>query len=309
MSKTKKTAQKKSTRKASAKTPKSKKHSKKLASETGSKTSHKDRKAVWVKRSTLEYEKQLHELHVELVKMQTQIKKEGGRIVALFEGRDAAGKGGTIKRITAPLNPRGARVVALEKPSDRERTQWYFQRYVAHLPAAGEIVLYDRSWYNRSMVEPVMHFCTDEENKRFLKDVSPFERMLVKDGIQLFKYYFSVSKEEQLRRFLSRKTDRLKQYKSSPVDDQAQELWDQYTLRKFQMLSESNRTITPWIIIRSDNKKKARLNCIRHLLSNIDYPDKGPTEMFEVDPEIIISGIDELKNLEDNLMGDTVLPG
>ena len=232
------------------------------SSENGEK---KSRVPVWVKEKTLDYERQLHDLQIELMKMQSQVRADGMRIVMVFEGRDAAGKGGTIKRFTEHMNPRGARVVALEKPSDKERTQWYFQRYVAHLPAAGEIVFFDRSWYNRAMVEPAMGFCTDEENKRFLKDVPLFERMLVKGGIRLFKFYFSVSKKEQLRRFKSRHGDLLKQYKISPVDEQAQKLWDQYTVRKFQMLSESNRTLAPWTIVRADVKKLARLNCIKHL--------------------------------------------
>lgn len=257
--------------------------------------------AVLVKPSTLSYEKELRALQVELLKMQNHVKARGLRIVLLFEGRDAAGKGGTIKRITEHMNPRGARVVALEKPSDRERTQWYFQRYVAHLPAAGEIVLFDRSWYNRSMVEPVMGFCTDEENKRFLKDVPLFEQMLVKDGIKLFKFYFSVSKKEQLQRFESRKHDVLKQYKISPVDRQAQQLWDAYTVKKFQMLSETNRTIAPWTIVRSDSKKKARINCMKYVLSRVDYEGKIAAEKFEPDPDVVVSGIEELKFMEDNL--------
>jgi polyphosphate kinase 2 len=269
----------------------------------------KDRVAVWVKQKTLDYERHLHDLQIELMKMQSQVRKDGMRIVLLFEGRDAAGKGGTIKRFTEHMNPRGARVVALEKPSDKERTQWFFQRYVAHLPAAGEIVLFDRSWYNRAMVEPIMEFCTDEENKRFLKDVPLFEQLLVKDGIKLFKFYFSVSKKEQLRRFKSRHGDLLKQYKISPVDEQAQELWDQYTVKKFQMLSETNRTVAPWTIIRSDIKKLARLNCIKYVLSQIDYTDKAPARDLEVDPDIVVSGIDELKMMEDNLMKPKSLPG
>jgi polyphosphate kinase 2 len=269
----------------------------------------KGRVPVWVKETTLDYERQLHDLQIELMKMQSQVRADGMRLVLLFEGRDAAGKGGTIKRFTEHMNPRGARVVALERPSDRERTQWYFQRYVSHLPAAGEIVFFDRSWYNRAMVEPIMGFCTDEENKRFLKDVPLFEQMLVKDGIKLFKFYFSVSKKEQLRRFRSRHGDLLKHYKISPVDEQAQNLWDQYTVKKFQMLSESNRTIAPWTIVRSDVKKLARLNCIRFVLSRVDYKDKAPPETLEVDPAIIISGIDELRMMEENLMTSKSLPG
>ena len=269
----------------------------------------KDRIPIWVKEKTLDYERELHHLQIELMKMQSQVKADGMRLVLLFEGRDAAGKGGTIKRFTEHMNPRGARVVALEKPSDKERTQWYFQRYASHLPAAGEIVFFDRSWYNRAMVEPIMGFCTDEENKRFLKDVPYFEQMLVKDGVKLFKFYFSVSKKEQLRRFKSRHGDLLKQYKISPVDEQAQELWDQYTVKKFQMLSESNRTIAPWTIVRADIKKLARINCIKFVLSRIDYIDKAPAKTLKIDPEIIITGIDELKMMEDNLMKPKSLPG
>ena len=173
---------------------------------------------VWIPKATIEYEEEKHKLQIELLKLQTHVRKTGQRIVMLFEGRDAAGKGGTIKRIREHLNPRGARVVALEKPSDRERTQWYFQRYTDHLPSAGEIVLFDRSWYNRSMVEPVMGFCTDEQHKRFLKYAPVFERILTKEGIILFKLYFSVSKKMQLKRFEKRSKDPLKQYKLSPVD-------------------------------------------------------------------------------------------
>ncbi len=249
-----------------------------------------------------EYEEAFHAVQIELVKLQAWIKKSGERIVVVFEGRDAAGKGGTIKRFVEHMNPRGARIVALNKPSDRERTQWYFQRYVAHLPTAGEVVFFDRSWYNRAMVEPVMGFCTDEENKRFLKDVPYFERMLVQDGILLFKYYFSVSQKIQAKRFKSRVGDLLKQYKISAVDQQAQELWNQYTVKKFQMLSESNRTIAPWTIIRSDNKKRARLNCMKHFLGSVDYKDKAPMEQLQVDPEVVVSGIDELRRMEETLL-------
>lgn len=269
----------------------------------------KNRRAVWVKKFTLDYEQELHKLQIELLKMQKHVKSEGLRIVALFEGRDAAGKGGTIKRITEHLNPRGTRVVALLTPSDTERTQWYFQRYVQELPSAGEIVLFDRSWYNRAMVEPVMGFCTDEQNKRFLKDVPLLEEMLVKDGIILFKFFFSVSKEEQLRRFDSRETDLLKQYKISPVDRMAQELWDDYTVRKFQMLNETNRTLSPWTIIRSDNKKLARINCIKHILFKIDYEGKISKKELRTDPNIVISGIEEIRFLEQHLLKPTELPG
>jgi polyphosphate kinase 2 len=269
----------------------------------------KNRKAVWVKQFTLAYEQELHKLQIELLKWQKHVIANENRVLMLFEGRDAAGKGGTIKRIIEHLNPRGARVVALLKPSDRERTQWYFQRYIQHLPSGGEIVLFDRSWYNRAMVEPTMGFCTDEENKRFLKDTPMIEAMLVKNGIKFFKFFFSVSKEEQLRRFDSRETDPLKQYKISPVDREAQERWDDYTVRKFQMLNETNRSISPWTIFRSDNKKKARVNCIKHILSKVEYKDKISEEELKTDPEIVVSGIDEIRFLEDHLMTPAVLPG
>lgn len=268
-----------------------------------------DKVAVWVSRSQIKYEQELKKLQIELMKLQVSMKENGDRVLAIFEGRDAAGKGGTIKRFTEHLNPRSARVVALAKPNETEMTQWYFQRYIAHLPSAGEIVLFDRSWYNRAMVEPVMGFCTDEQNKRFLKDVPMFEEMLVKNGIRLFKFYFSVSKAVQKERFDSRKTDVLKQYKLSPIDNLAQKYWDQYSIRKFQMLSETNRTIAPWTIIRSDNKKQARLNCMKFVLSNMEYQDKRPDEELMPDPEIVISGIDELRHMEENLMQPKELRG
>ena len=264
---------------------------------------------VYIKKSHLDYEIELKELQIELMKLQKHMRATGMRVLTIFEGRDAAGKGGTIKRITAFLNPRGARVVALDKPNATEMTQWYFQRYVPNLPAAGELVLFDRSWYNRAMVEPVMGFCTDEQHKRFLKDVPLFEEMLVKDGIELFKFYLSVSKKEQKRRFDSRKTDPLKQYKLSSVDNLAQEYWDQYSIAKFQMLNETNRTLTPWTIIRSDDKKPARLNCMKHILSNLDYDEKISSEKLQPDPNIVISGIDEIRHMEDNLMTPSALHG
>lgn len=269
----------------------------------------KERTAVWIKNWHLAYEIELRKLQVELMKLQQSMKADGTRVLLIFEGRDAAGKGGTIKRFIAHLNPRNSRVVALVKPNETESTQWYFQRYVSQLPSAGEVVFFDRSWYNRAMVEPVMGFCTDEQNKRFLKDVPLLEELLVKDGIKLFKFYFSVSKQEQKKRFESRKTDVLKQYKLSPVDNLAQEYWDQYSLRKFQMLQETNRTLSPWTIIRSDNKKLARLNCIKHVLKQMDYEDKLPDDELTVDPQIVVSGIDELKHMEENLMQPGKLHG
>ncbi len=253
---------------------------------------------IWVKKETLEYEKELAKLQVELLKFQNHAKDKGLKILMIFEGRDAAGKGGTIKRITEHLNPRGARVVALEKPSDKETSQWYFQRYVKHLPGAGEIVLFDRSWYNRSMVEPVMGFCTERQHHKFLKDAPEFEQMIVDEGIQIFKFYFSVSKDEQARRFKARETDPLKQYKLSPVDKESQKLWDEYTLAKFMMLSATHTESAPWTIVKSDNKKRARINCIKHILSFVDYPNQISKKDIKTDDEIIVFGRDEAIRME-----------
>ena len=254
---------------------------------------------IWVREETLEYEQELTKLQIELLKLQNHVKENGLKILMIFEGRDAAGKGGTIKRITEHLNPRGARVVALEKPSDIERTQWYFQRYTQYLPSAGEIVLFDRSWYNRAGVEPVMGFCTTEEHHEFLREVPEFEKMLVKSGIILFKFYFSVSKKEQAKRFKKREIDPLKQYKLSPVDKESQNLWDKYTIAKFSMLMASNTDNAPWTIIKSDDKKRARLNCIRHILSNLEYEKKTESkDFFKIDKDILIGGTQEIENME-----------
>ncbi len=253
---------------------------------------------IWVKKETLEYEKELAKLQVELLKFQNHVKDAGLKILMIFEGRDAAGKGGTIKRITEHLNPRGARVVALEKPSDIEKTQWYFQRYVTHLPAAGEIVIFDRSWYNRSMVEPVMGFCTERQHHKFLKDAPEFENMIVDEDIKIFKFYFSVSKAEQAKRFKARETDPLKQYKLSPVDKESQKLWDEYSLAKFMMLSATHTEKAPWTIVKSDNKKKARINTIKHILNFVDYPNKIDASEILVDKDIIVYGRDEAIAME-----------
>ncbi|MEA1921014.1 MAG: polyphosphate kinase 2 [Campylobacterota bacterium] len=258
----------------------------------------KNKVQVWVKKETVEYEEELQKLQIELLKMQNFVKDQGLKVLMIFEGRDAAGKGGTIKRITEHLNPRGARVVALDKPSDIEKSQWYFQRYSHHLPSAGEIVLFDRSWYNRGGVEPVMDFCTQEEHKEFLHEVPEFERMLVNSDIMLFKFYFSVSKEEQANRFNKRKTDPLKQYKLSPVDQKSQELWDKYTIAKYSMLLASHTVHAPWTIIRSDNKKKARINCIKHILDNIDYSNKIKAKHVKTDDDILFSAEHEIKIME-----------
>lgn len=256
---------------------------------------------VWVKKEVLEYEEELRTLQIELLKLQNHIKDKGLKLLMIFEGRDAAGKGGTIKRITEHLNPRGARVVALDKPSDVEKSQWYFQRYTHYLPSANEIVLFDRSWYNRGGVEPVMGFCTQEEHKEFLHEVPEYERMMINSDTILLKFYFSVSKKEQARRFEKRKTDPLKQYKLSPVDEKSQQMWDKYTIAKYSMLLASHTDHAPWTIIRSDNKKQARINCIKHILSQIDYPNKIKKSALEIDPTILINGNQEIKNMESNM--------
>ena len=253
---------------------------------------------IWVKEEKLQYEEELAKLQVELLKFQNHVKDTGLKILMIFEGRDAAGKGGTIKRITEHLNPRGARVVALEKPSDKEASQWYFQRYVKHLPGAGEIVLFDRSWYNRSMVEPVMGFCSERQHHKFLKDAPEFEKMIVDEDIKIFKFYFSVSKDEQASRFKARETDPLKQYKLSPVDKESQRLWNEYSLAKFMMLSATHTEDAPWTIVKSDNKKRARINCIKHILNFVDYPNKIKKKEIEVDCDIIVYGRDEAISME-----------
>jgi polyphosphate kinase 2 len=222
------------------------------------------------------YEQELAKLQTELVKLQYWVKYKGLKVVIIFEGRDAAGKGGTIKRITEPLNPRGCRVVALEKPSDRERTQWYFQRYVAHLPSAGEIVIFDRSWYNRAGVERVMGFCTEEEYWEFLRSCPEFEKMLIRSGIILLKYWFSISDEEQEKRFRERATDPRKRWKLSEMDLASWNKWVEYSKAKDEMFKYTDTKISPWYCVNADDKRKARLNCIAHILSMIPYEDVTP---------------------------------
>ncbi|MDP5219828.1 polyphosphate kinase 2 [Ruegeria sp. 2205SS24-7] len=219
------------------------------------------------------YEKELARLQIELVKLQEWVKHTGHRVAIVFEGRDAAGKGGTIKRITEAMNPRICQVVALPAPTEREKAQWYFQRYVAHLPTAGEIIIFDRSWYNRAGVERVMGFCTDEEYKEFMRSCPEFERMLVRAGIQLIKYWFSVSDEEQERRFQKRLTDPTKQWKLSPMDLESRKRWVDYSKAKDDMFSHTDIKQAPWYVVNSDVKKHARLNCISHLLSLIPYEE------------------------------------
>lgn len=230
-----------------------------------------------------DYEKELRQLQIELVKLQEWVKHKGLKVVTIFEGRDAAGKGGVIKRITESLSPRIVRVVALPAPTERERTQWYFQRYVAHLPAAGEIVLFDRSWYNRAGVERVMGFCTEEEYREFLRSCPEFERMLVRSGIILIKYWFSVSDEEQERRFQARIDDPTKRWKLSPMDLESRSRWVEYSRAKDEMFKYTDIKQAPWYVVNSDVKKSARLNCITHFLSLIPYKDLTP-DSIELPP-------------------------
>jgi polyphosphate kinase len=236
---------------------------------------------------TSEYEQAMLELQVELLKAQRWIKESGERIVILFEGRDAAGKGGTIKRFMEHMNPRSARVVALEKPSDRERTQWYFQRYINHLPAAGEIVFFDRSWYNRAGVERVMGFCHPNEYLEFMRQCPELERMLSRSGVRLYKYWFSVTRAEQLRRFKPREKDPLKQWKLSPIDVASLDKWDDYTEAKEAMFFYTDTADAPWTIIKSDDKKRARLNAMQHFLASLDYPTKNRSLIRGPDPLIV----------------------
>ncbi len=233
------------------------------------------------------YEKQKYRLQVELLKLQAWVKESGQRVVILFEGRDAAGKGGTIKRFMENLNPRGARVVALEKPSEIERGQWYFQRYIEHLPTRGEIVLFDRSWYNRAGVERVMGFCTDAEYDEFMRQAPEFERHLVRSGVHVFKFWFSVSRAEQRRRFKERKAHPLKQWKLSPVDLASLDKWDAYTLAKEAMFLHTDTSDSPWTVIKSDCKKRARLNAIRYLLHRLPYTKKDAQSIGKVDTLIV----------------------
>jgi len=242
-----------------------------------------------------EYEDQKADLQVELLKLQNWVKDTGERIVMIFEGRDAGGKGGTIKRFMEHMNPRQAHVIALTIPSQREQGQWYFQRYINTLPSKGEMALYDRSWYNRGVVEPVMGFCTPDQHKLFLKQTPTFEKMLIEDGIKLFKFWFSVSREEQFRRFKSRETDRLKQWKLSPVDQDGLKRWEEFTKAKNKMFEKTDVSGAPWTIIRSDGKKRARLNCMRHVLSSLPYEGKNKKVAVTPDPKIVGSVKDMYK--------------
>jgi len=253
------------------------------------------------KMKLLEYEQSKHELQIELLKVQSWIKETKQRVVIVFEGRDAAGKGGTIKRFMEHLNPRGARVVALAKPNARERNQWYFQRYIRHLPTKGEVVMFDRSWYNRAGVEKVLGFCTDKEHLEFLRQAPELERMLVNSGIILFKYWFSVSREEQFRRFKSRYSDPLKQWKLSPVDMKSFEHWTGYTQAKEIMFFHTDTKDAPWTVVRSDDKKRGRINCMRHFLASLDYPNKDESVVGKPDP-VIVGSVERIHERDEIVM-------
>lgn len=233
-----------------------------------------------------DYERDMDDLQIELVKLQAWAKETGARIAIVFEGRDAAGKGGTISRFRTNLNARGARVVALSKPSDTEATQWYFQRYIDHLPAGGEIVFFDRSWYNRGVVEEVFGFCTDDQREQFFNQVPEFEKMLVEEGIHVFKFWLNVGRAEQLRRFLKREGDPLKQWKLSWIDVEGLKKWDAYSQAIQETLDRSHSDAAPWTVIRSDDKKRARLLAIRHVLSSLDYSRKNSKSLGKNDPKL-----------------------
>ncbi len=251
-----------------------------------------------------EYDLHKRMQQIELLKLQSWVKETGQRIVIVFEGRDAAGKGGTIKRFVEHLNPRGARVVALEKPTEREGGQWYFQRYVAHLPTAGEIVMFDRSWYNRAGVERVMGFCTDEEYRRFVRQAPLFERMLVDDGIHLVKFWFSVSRNEQRTRFTIRQVDPVRQWKLSPMDLASLDRWDDYTRAKVAMFQETDTAYAPWTVVRSNDKKRARVEAMRSVLARFDYTDRDDEVVGTPDPLIVGAAATLLEAGEDGEQRD-----
>lgn len=250
------------------------------------KKSKKDQDAIAASISVEDYKDTLHKLQVELVKLQRHFIESNHRIVILMEGRDGSGKDGAIKRITEHLSPRETRVVALGKPSDREQTSWYFQRYVEHLPAAGELVIFNRSWYNRAGVEPVMGFCTEAEHEEFLNSGPEFENMLVRSGVRLLKYYLDIGKAEQKRRLADRKVDPLKQWKVSPIDDEAIRLWDAYSLARNEMLARTHTPMAPWTLVQANDKRPARLNIIKDMLSRLDYQGKDE-KLIDPDPAIV----------------------
>lgn len=259
------------------------------------------------KYSTKDYEAEKAQLQAELLKVQKWVQDTGQKFVLLFEGRDAAGKGGTIKRYMEHLNPREARVVALNKPTDEERGQWFFQRYIQHLPTEGEMVFYDRSWYNRAGVERVMGFCSPSEYLEFMRQTPDMERMLARSGIKLYKYWFSVTQEEQKRRFESREKDPLKRWKLSPIDKASLGKWDDYTEAKEAMFFYTDTADAPWTIIKSNDKKRARLNCMRHFLSTINYPDKDDEIVGKPDP-LIVGQASHVVGASDHILSSSLHP-
>ena len=264
----------------------------------GAKRPEPDARTVRKALRRLREDEELKALQVELLALQRYLEDHDRRMIVLFEGRDAAGKGGTIRRVTRYMNEKHYRVVALGKPSDQQRTEWYFQRYVAEFPAGGEMVLFDRSWYNRAMVEPVFGFCTEEEYRNFIRGVVGFEKDLVRQGTILVKLYFSVTKKEQARRFDRRRDDPLRQWKLSEIDLQAQEHWDDFTERKYQMLSRTSTIEAPWTVIRSEDKHRARLNAIKAILNSVDYGPRSEQIDFVPDPRIVVSGAQEVQNMD-----------
>ncbi len=257
---------------------------------------------VYRKFEKVKREKRLKPYQAELIKLQAHLEKQQEKMIILFEGRDASGKGGAIRRITRYMNEKHYRIVALSKPSDVQKTQWYFQRYVEQFPHAGEVVLFDRSWYNRAMVEPIFGFCTEKEYKTFMKSVPNFEEDLINHGFHFIKIYFSVSKDEQNNRFTERETNPLKQWKLSEIDLQMQERWDDFTQVKYEMLKRTNTYKSPWTVIRSDDKFTARINAIKSILNKVDYENKSTTLDFSVDEKIVHSGAVEIEIMEKQLL-------
>jgi polyphosphate kinase 2 len=250
-----------------------------------------------VRKDEIAYEEEMLRLQIELVKLQKYIQENDKKVLIIFEGRDAAGKWGNIKRFTESLNPRYSKVVALMKPSDIEKGQWYFERYISHLPNAGEMIFFDRSWYNRAGVEPVMGFVGKRDYEKFMDDVVSLEKLLTRSGIKIIKFYFSVSKAEQAARFQERRTNPLKQYKLSPIDQFSQKLWDRYTLAEYLNFSQTHTENAPWTIVKSDNKEASRINAIKYLLSQFDYPDKIADKYLRVDDDLVFSGREKVKML------------
>lgn len=256
---------------------------------------------VEMRKSDIAYEEEMLSLQIELVKLQRYLQQSGKKVLVIFEWRDAAGKWGSIKRFMENLNPRYAKIVALQKPTDIEKGQWYFERYISHLPNAGELAFFDRSWYNRAWVEPVMGFVGKRDYEKFMDDVPVLEKMLVNSGIKIIKFYFSVSKEEQARRFAERRNNPLKQYKLSPIDQYSQKLWDRYTMAEYLNFSNTHTDYAPWTVIRSDDKEASRINAIKYLLNQFDYPEKIDEKELKIDEDIVLSGKQKARILQDEI--------